>query len=469
MRSILSKEDKHMASFCVKKIPEGENCCLKCGSPTGRAPKKKSNKKSPVIGIGATAVLFIATVMAALFIIGSKSEAVQTIAYTESVQAAKKQQEPQTAEGEKEDGAALPITAQSAVLIENSSGRILYEKNKDKEVIPASITKVMTLLLIFDGLEQKKFSLKDTVTVSDYASKMGGSQVFLEPGETQTVQDMIKCISIASANDAAVAMAEFVAGSEQEFVKRMNTKAKELGMKHTHFKNCNGLDDSIKSGHYSSAYDVALMSQALVTKHPDITKYSTVWMDEITHKTKKGESVFGLTNTNKLIRTYDGITGLKTGSTSKAKYCLSATAKRGGVSLTAVVMAAPDHKVRFSQAASLLDYGFANCTNFRDKKDSIPLKEQLINGGTKQKIVSRVEKDFSITLVGEEKPEDLTRKITYRKNLAAPIKEGEVIGSVTYLMNNTAIGEVPIHAAETIKKATFLDYVKKVYSRYVFQ
>lgn len=367
-----------------------------------------------------------------------------------------------------ESDAALPITALSAVLIENSSGRILYEKKKDKEVIPASITKIMTLLLIFDALEQKKIKLDDSVTVSDYAAKMGGSQVYLEPGETQTVQDMIKCISIASANDAAVAMAEFVAGSELEFVKKMNEKARELGMKHTRFKNCNGLDDTIKSGHYSSAYDVALMSQALITKHPDITKYSTVWMDEITHKTKKGESVFGLTNTNKLIRTYDGITGLKTGSTSKAKYCLSATAKRNGVSLTAVVMAAPDHKVRFSEAASLLDYGFANCSNFRDKKDNIMLKEQKLKGGTKSEITPRIEKDFSITLIGKEKPEDLTRKITYNKNLAAPVNEGDTIGKVTYLMGGKPIGEVPIHAAETVKKATFIDYIRKVYLRYVF-
>lgn len=369
---------------------------------------------------------------------------------------------------EKDSDAALPITAKSAVLIENSSGRILYEKNKDKEVIPASITKIMTLLLIFDALEQKKFSLKDNVSVSDYAAKMGGSQVFLEPGETQTVQDMIKCISIASANDAAVAMAEFVAGSEQEFVKRMNAKAKELGMKHTQFKNCNGLDDTIKSGHYSSAYDVALMSRALVTNYPDITKYSTVWMDEITHKTKKGDSVFGLTNTNKLIRTYDGITGLKTGSTSKAKYCLSATAKRDGVSLTAVVMAAPDHKVRFSQAASLLDYGFAHCNNFRDKKDNIPLKNQPIKRGTKSEITPRIEKDFSMTLVGNESPEDLTRKITYKKNLTAPVKEGEPIGTITYLMKEKTIGEIPIHAAETIEKATLTDEIKKIFLRYVF-
>lgn len=429
---------------------------------------KKCGKGMLAMRFSICALLIITGVMTALFAagsIGNKAKAVQTISYTKSMQAEKKEQAAGEDQGK---GAALPITAKSAVLIENSSGRILYEKNKDKEVIPASITKIMTLLLIFDALDENKISLKDSVTVSDYASKMGGSQVFLEPGETQTVKDMIKCISIASANDAAVAMAEYVAGSEQEFVKRMNAKAKELGMRHTRFKNCNGLDDTIKSGHYSSAYDVALMSQALVTRHPDITKYSTVWMDEITHKTKKGESVFGLTNTNKLIRTYDGITGLKTGSTSKAKYCLSATAKRGGVSLTAVVMAAPDHKVRFSQAASLLDYGFANCSNFRDKKDDIPLKQQPVKGGTKTKIISRVEKDFSITLVGEEKPEDLTRKISYRKNLSAPVKEGEVIGSVTYLMGEKSIGEVPIHAAETIKKATFLDYVKKVYQRFVF-
>ena len=267
-----------------------------------------------------------------------------------------------------EENNAMDITAQSAVLIENSSGRILYEKEKDKELIPASITKIMTLLLIFDALEKGQIHLEDSVSVSEYAASMGGSQVFLEPGETQTVDTMIKCISVASANDAAVAMAEYVAGSEQAFVDQMNQKAKELGMTHTHFMNCNGLDDSIESGHYSSAYDVALMSRALITCYPQISHYSTIWMDEITHSTQKGDTRFGLTNTNKLIRTYQGITGLKTGSTSKAKYCLSATASRAAVSLTAVVMAAPDPKIRFSQAASLLDYGFANCTGFEDRK-----------------------------------------------------------------------------------------------------
>ncbi len=251
--------------------------------------------------------------------------------------------------------ASVSILAKSAVLIENNSGRILFEKEKDTELVPASITKIMTLLLIFEALHNKKITLEDSVSTSEFAASMGGSQVFLEPGETQTVDTMIKCISIASANDAAVAMAEHVSGSETEFVKKMNEKAKELGMVHTSFKNCNGLDDSIQSGHYSSAYDVALMSRELITKYPEISNYSTVWMDEITHTTRKGTTQFGLTNTNKLIRTYNGITGLKTGSTSKAKYCLSATAERNGVSLTAVIMAAPDPKERFAEAAALLE------------------------------------------------------------------------------------------------------------------
>lgn len=232
---------------------------------------------------------------------------------------------------ESSSGQAVNLTAKAAVLIEGNSGQIILEKNKDTELVPASITKIMTLTLIMEALEKGKIQLTDSVSVSEYAASMGGSQVFLEPNETQTVDTMIKCISIASANDAAVAMAEKIAGSEPNFVRKMNEKAKELGMKHTQFKNCTGLDDDIKSGHFSSAYDVGLMSRELIMKHPGISKYSTVWMDTIIHKTKKGESQFGLTNTNKLVRFYDGITGLKTGSTSKAKYCLSATAKRNGL------------------------------------------------------------------------------------------------------------------------------------------
>ena len=351
--------------------------------------------------------------------------------------------------------AEIPITAKSAVLIENNTGTILYGKQKDKELIPASITKIMTLLLIFDAIDSGKIKLTDTVTVSDYAAKMGGSQVYLEPGEEQTVNDMIKCISIASANDAAVAMAEYISGSEESFVKQMNRKAEKLGMKHTHFMNCNGLDDSISSGHYSSAYDVALMSQALITKHPDISKYSTTWMDEITHRTRKGDTPFGLTNTNKLVRTYNGITGLKTGSTSKAKYCLSATAERNGISLTAVIMAAPDPKTRFSEAAKLLDYGFANCRTFFDKASQLKLKEQKVSGGEKESVTPRIEKNFSYTLIGDTKNDKLKRKIYYQKSLKAPIKEGDIIGGVIYYLDGKEIGQLPVRAAENIKKATY--------------
>ena len=359
------------------------------------------------------------------------------------------------------DGVSLGEN-QKGLLLDLDDRKVLYSKQALQKVYPASITKIMTLLLIFESIEQGKCKLEDKVTVSEYAASMGGSQVFLEPGETQDVNTMIKCISIASANDAAVAMAEHLAGSEQSFVKRMNKKAKALGMKHTHFKNCNGLDDSIESGHYSSAYDVALMSQSLVSKYPDISKYSTVWMDAITHITKKGKKKFGLTNTNKLIRTYQGITGLKTGSTSKAKYCLSATAQRDGISLTAVIMAAPDPKIRFVQAAALLDYGFANCTAFQENPDDITLPPQKISGGITPEIIPRVEKPFQYVLCGDEQSYKPKRKICYRKHLQAPIKEGTIIGSVQYTLNDQEIGSLPIVAAQSIKKACYSDIFLKL-------
>ena len=258
----------------------------------------------------------------------------------------------------KKEGDAVMVSAQasvqldlespSAVLIEGSTGTIIYDKNKDEKLKPASITKIMTLLLIFEALDAGQISLTDEVSVSEYAASMGGSQVYLEPFEVQDVNTMLKCISIASANDASVAMAEKIAGSEEEFVARMNDKAKELGMNNTHFVNCCGLDTD---NHYSSAYDVALMSRELITKYPQVSQYSTVWMDTITHTTRKGTSEFGLTNTNKLIKFYQGITGLKTGSTSLAKYCLSATAKKENMNLIAVFLAARDTKTWFMEAS----------------------------------------------------------------------------------------------------------------------
>ncbi len=323
----------------------------------------------------------------------------------------------------------------------------------------------MTLLLIFEALHNKKITLEDSVSTSEFAASMGGSQVFLEPGETQTVDTMIKCISIASANDAAVAMAEYVSGSETEFVKKMNEKAKELGMVHTSFKNCNGLDDSIQSGHYSSAYDVALMSRELVTKYPEISNYSTVWMDEITHTTRKGTSQFGLTNTNKLIRTYNGITGLKTGSTSKAKYCLSATAERNGVSLTAVIMAAPDPKERFAEAAALLDYGFSNCTNYSEKASKIRIKPQKIINGIKDQINSEVARDFSYTLCGNESSDKIEKKIMFLPDIKAPVKKGDEIGSVVYILNGKEIDKIPIKASEDIKEAGYITYFQRLLKR----
>lgn len=263
---------------------------------------------------------------------------------------------------EKAEGEEL-VSAPSAILMEASTGQIIYEKEADKKRPPASVTKVMTLLLIFDAIESGKIKLEDEVTTSEYAASMGGSQVFLEPGETQTVDTMIKCISVASANDACVAMSELIAGSEEEFVVQMNERAKKLGMKNTVFKNCNGLDTE---GHETTARDIALMSRELITKYPQIRDYCTIWMENITHTTKKGTSEFGLSNTNKLIKHYEYATGLKTGSTSKAKFCVSATAEKDGMELIAVIMAAEDSKARVRDATSLLNYGFGKCQKYEE-------------------------------------------------------------------------------------------------------
>ena len=363
------------------------------------------------------------------------------------------------AEEKTTSGGAVDISAVSAVLIEGSTGDIIYEKDKDKELVPASITKIMTLTLIFEALDNGKLTLETPVSVSEYAASMGGSQVFLEPNETQTVDTMIKCISIASANDAAVAMAEKIAGSEEAFVKKMYEKAVALGMKHTQFKNCTGLDDNIESGHFSSAYDVALMSRELITKHPEISNYSTVWMDTIIHKTKKGETEFGLTNTNKLVRFYDGITGLKTGSTSKAKYCLSASARREDMDLIAVIMAAPDHKKRFSEAQALLDYGFANCHIYRDTDIAQALKPVPVQGGKEDQVVPVPKSTFSYLLKNEDSSAAPTRKISYFDAQKAPLKKGAPVGSVEYYEKDKKIGSVVLAASKDIPAAGFTDYL----------
>lgn len=347
---------------------------------------------------------------------------------------------------------AISIEAASACLMEADSGQILYEKNLEQERPLASVTKVMTLLLIFEAIDFGKLSYKDVVTVSDHAASMGGSQVFLEVGEQQTVDDLLKCIIISSANDASVAMAEHIAGSEEAFVKKMNEKAKKLGMNHTNFLNCCGLDID---GHVSCAKDIAIMSRELTTKHPDVFRYTKIWMDEITHKTKKGETAFGLSNTNKLIKQYTGATGLKTGSTSTAKFCLSATATRNDINLIAVVMACPDSKQRVKDASTLLDYGFANCSLYTDENPSSLLKSVPIKNGVKQNIAFSTPKTFSHTCTSKVKKEDIKKQVALNGNLKAPIKKGDTLGQIEYTLNGKVIGTLPITAAESMKKITY--------------
>jgi len=285
---------------------------------------------------------------------------------------------------------------------------------------------------------------------------MGGSQVFLEVGEEQSVETMIKCIAIASANDACVAMAEFLCGSEAEFVSQMNARARELGMSHTNFVNSNGLDTE---GHVTSARDVAIMSRELITKHPEIVKYSMIWMENIVHTTAKGSSEFGLTNTNKLVRQYSFTTGLKTGSTSLAKYCVSATAKKEDIELIAVVMAAPDHKVRFKDAVTLLNYGFSVCKLYQDANQDSPGTQQ-IKGGVIDTAELSYAGEFRYLAIADEAIEEIKKEIRIQEYGTAPVNQGDVAGEAVYLLDNREIGRIPILYAERVEKATYPDYIK---------
>lgn len=357
----------------------------------------------------------------------------------------------------------LDISSTAAVLMEGSTGEVIYQKSATKELRPASITKIMTMLLIFEALENGQIKLTDSVSVSEHAASMGGSQVFLEPYETQDVDTMIKCISIASANDASVAMAEHIAGSEEAFVAKMNQRAKELGMQHTNFVNCYGLDTD---NHYSCALDVALMSRELITRFPQISNYSTVWMDTFVHTTKKGQTEFGLTNTNKLIKSYSGITGLKTGSTGLAKYCLSATARRDNMDLVAVIMAAPDTKTRFSEAAKLLNYGFANCSIYVDEGLDVEIPMVKVDKGVKGEVAGILSQKFSYLCKKGVDSKDITKKVTMYESIKAPCKTTDAIGEISYFYNGAEIGKVSIHAAEAIDKAGYGDYFKGLVKEY---
>ena len=352
---------------------------------------------------------------------------------------------------------AVEVTAPSAILMEMTTGTVLYEKDADTARPPASVTKVMTMLLIFDALAEGKIQLEDEVTTSEYASSMGGSQVFLETGEKQTVETLLKCISVASANDACVAMAEYISGNEEEFVRQMNLRAEGLGMKHTHFVNCNGLD---AEGHETSARDIALMSRELLLKYPEIHNYCTIWMENITHTTSKGSSEFGLTNTNKLIRQYEYATGLKTGSTGKAKFCVSATAEKNDVSLIAVIMGAEDSKARFKDAVTLLNYGFGKCQMYTD--ENMPSLDPIsVTGGIQESISLEYEKKFTYLDTTEANLNAVTSRLQIPDKVNAPVKKGDTVGQRIYYLDEKEIGSVNLLAEETVKKAGFFDYLRK--------
>ena len=358
----------------------------------------------------------------------------------------------------------LGIESKAAVLMEKTTGNVLYEKNADEKLSPASITKIMTLILIFDNIESGKIKLEDIVTTSEYAKSMGGSQVFLETGEQQTVDTLIKCIIVASGNDASVAMAEHIAGTEGEFVKMMNKRAKELGMNSTNFEDCCGLTDS--TNHYTSARDVALMSRELISKYPQIHNYSTIWMENITHTTDKGTKEFGLTNTNKLLKQYQWTTGLKTGSTSLAKYCVSATAKKNDIELIAVIMAAPDYKIRFSEAIKLLEYGYGKCDLYSDviSGEKVYVK---IDGGVKEKVKCSPESDFNYLGMNGENLQSITKEIIKEKNVKASVKKGDVMGKYVYYIDGSEIGSTNIIAMENVKKMKYTNAFVKTGKKFL--
>lgn len=351
------------------------------------------------------------------------------------------------------------VVSPSYVLMEPETGTVICGKEKDTRRSPASVTKIMTLLLIFDSLEKGSLSLEDTVTTSAYAKSMGGSQVYLEEGEIQSVETLIKCIVIASGNDASVAMAEHIAGSEQEFVKMMNDRAAGLGMKNTHFEDCCGLTDS--DGHYTTAYDIALMSRELILKYPEVLEYSSVWMENITHVTRQGSKEFGLTNTNKLIRSYDGCRGLKTGSTSKAKFCLSAVVERDGLSLIAVVMAAPDSRTRQKDASALLDYGFSRCRLYEDP-DPGAIGELKVKNGISETVPLEYEGVFRYVDTKGGDLSGITRKTAIPDEVEAPVKKGEAAGELIYMKDGKELGSIRILYGGSVRKAEYGDCLREV-------
>lgn len=359
--------------------------------------------------------------------------------------------------------AALDIESPSVLLMELNSGQVLYEKDPDTARRPASVTKIMTMLLAFDAIDSGKLSLDGTITVSEHAAGMGGSQVYLEVGETQTVEDMLKCMIVSSANDAAVAVGEAIAGSEEAFVDMMNAKAEELGMNNSSFANACGLE---AKGHVMSARDIAILSRELLLKHPEVLDYTTIWMDTIIHKTKRGESEFGLANTNKFLKKYEGANGLKTGYTSAAGFSMSATATRNGTTLIAVVMGSKTKDIRYSDAAKLLNYGFANCSIYTDNNVLDGINEISIEGGVKENIAVKAKNDFTYVFVGNDSTGEISKKMVMEKE-SAPVEQGEVVAKMQYEQNGTVLGTVDIIAGETVEKQQYHHALEKIFRRFI--
>lgn len=354
-----------------------------------------------------------------------------------------------------ENSPSMNLSCKSAVLMEASSGQVLYSQNADAPLPPASVTKVMTLLLIMEAIDAGKLSLDDTIVASAHAASMGGSQIFLKEGESMSAEDMIKSVVIASANDACVALAEHIAGSEEAFVSQMNKRAAELGMKNTTFENTNGLDDTAKK-HLTSAMDIAIMSRELIG-HEKILEYSSIWMDTIRN------GAFGLTNTNRLVRFYKGATGLKTGSTSKAGFCVSATAKRDGMSLICVIMGADTRDIRNAEATKLLDWGFANYELYSDAGER--LNGLSVLGGKKN--TCDVSYGSFSAVLPKGSAASVKKNVLIPEKLSAPIEKGGVIGKVEYTLGSEKIGEVEIQSISEIEKIGYFDLVWRILKKFL--
>ena len=351
----------------------------------------------------------------------------------------------------------LDLDVKSAVLMDATTGTVLYSKNMNEELPPASVTKIMTLLLVFEAIEKGTLKYEQMLTVSENAASMGGSQVFLEPGETMSVDELLKCVIVSSANDAALTLAEQVGGSEEAFVEMMNKRAETLGMKNTHFENVTGLDDNV-TNHVTSARDIAIMSRELM-KHKKIFEYSTIWMDSIRN------GAFGLTNTNRLIRIYKGTTGLKTGSTGKAGFCISATAERNGLHLIAVIMGSETRDIRNDAAKTLLDYGFSTYSVYSDERNNAG--RISVKGGVKEYINCYYE--GCEILISGTNYKNVKKEIELYEQVSAPIKKGETVGKVKYILNDQTLCECVIKSSDTVNKITYLQLLKRIFTGFILK